>query len=411
MKTKKPTTRSPRNAITRKPQIRLDDRGVKALRNGHPWVFRNGVMNDGGNLKPGEISPLFDQDGRFVAHALYEPKGAIAFRLVSRHKGASMDEPYFRSLAHTAWQKRASLAAEGLTTYRLVNQEADQLPGLSVTRYGEWLLAIQYVESMDSITMTVAQELLSTTGLKGVYKQERFRPSGSPEMRRVPPSRLLLGEEAPLEQEVLEDGLKYLVDITAPMGVGFFPDYRLGRRLIRQLAPGRRLLNLFSYTGAFSVAALAGGATETVSVDASQKANTKALQNAQLNGFSPEQFKTITGEVQRTVNELAVKGERFELAVVDPPTFSKGKGGTWSTARDYTNLVRSLIQLMEPGGHILFTSNMAKMSMESFERALALGAGYRHLTILERVSTPSDYPELPGFPEGSYLKSLLTRID
>ncbi len=409
--TKRSTTKRTTKAVTRKVQIRLEDRGVKAIRAGHPWVFRNAILNEDLALKSGQVAPLYDADGRFLANGLYAADGAVAFRVISQEEDVKVGEQWFRTLASRALKRRQPIMDPEVTAFRLVNGEADNLPGLTVTRFGDWLLAIEYLEGMTTLTDAVVDQLLKELNLKGAYRQQRLRPSGSPEMQKVPPSRKMAGEEAPLEIEVHEDGLRHLVDITAPMGVGFFPDYREGRRLIRKLAPGRRMLNLFSYTGAFGVAALAGGATQAVNVDSSQKANSKALQNAQLNGFDHERFTTMTMDIFRALNEMIARGERFDLAVVDPPSFSKGKGGTWSSARDYTNLVRLLLQVMEPGAYVLFTSNMAKTSVEDFERSISLGAGRRTISIVQRISTPFDYPELPGFPEGSYLKSLMTLVE
>ncbi|MBU1240263.1 class I SAM-dependent rRNA methyltransferase [Myxococcota bacterium] len=411
----KPTSRTPAKkppgAVTRRAMVKLEDRGVKAIRSGHPWVYRNAILNEDLVLKQGEVVPLHEIDGRFIATGIYAADGAIAFRIMSQEDNITPDDSWLRTLASRALARREILRGEDTNAIRLVNGEADNLPGLTVTRFGDWLLAIQYLEGMDHLTEVVVEQLQKELGLKGAYKQNRLRPSGSPDMQRIPPSRRLIGEEAPLEIEVMEGGIRHLVDITAPMGVGFFPDYREGRKLVRQIAPGRRALNLFSYTGAFGLAALAGGATEVVNVDSSQKANTKAFQNAQLNDFSADRFHTVTNDIFRALNEMVVRGERFDLAIVDPPSFSKGKGGTWSSSRDYTTLVKLLLRLMEPASYILFTSNMAKLAIEEFERSIALGSGTRTISIIQRVASPFDYPELPGFPEGSYLKSLLTRVE
>jgi 23S rRNA (cytosine1962-C5)-methyltransferase len=396
--------------ITRKAQVRINEKSAIALSNGHPWVYRNGLIYDEKKLVPGQIYSLYDSKGRFVAKGVNEAAGAIVFRIVTRSQHDKTDDTFFKKLAFNAFESRSILDKRDLDVYRIVNSEGDRLPGFTVTRFGDFLLCIQYMKEVDHIVEAVLPELLKLTGLKGVYKQERFRPSGDSSSKRDP-GRKFLGEDAPLEVEVVEDGAKFLVDITAPMGVGFFPDYRNGRRLIRQLAPGRRVLNLFSHTGAFTVAALTGGASEVISVDLSQRANTRAMKNCELNGFDRSQAKFMTEDIRKAITILARRRERFDMAIIDPPTFSKGKSNVWSVRKDYQDLVQELLTLMEPGSIVLFTSNTAKMTMEEFESSIAMGSWSRTLRILERISLPFDYPELPGFPDGSYLKSLLVRVD
>jgi 23S rRNA (cytosine1962-C5)-methyltransferase len=396
-----PTTRKA------KPVLKVYNEAAKAIKNGHPWVFRSGLTQPA-SYDDSTIVDVIDIDGYFLARGYYESEGAVAARIMTRNKSDNLNETFIKRSLYRALDLRKPIKEAGNTAYRIIHSENDRFPGITVTRFGDFLVSIIYTPAARWVTKLLYPQILEMTGLKGIYEQERFRPVGG--VHKKSPARSVLGEKAPLEVEIVEDGLKFLVDITAPMGVGFFPDYRLGRKMIRDLSPGRKVLNLFSHTGSFSVNALYGGAAKVVSVDISQKANTRAMHHTKLNDFDPHPRDFITDDAIKTIVKFGRSRESFDLAIVDPPPFSTGKVRNWSTQKDYSELVTELLKIMEPGSKILFTSNTAKMSMEDFERTLAAGARGRPMVITHRVSLPQDYPQLPGFTEGSYLKSLLVQV-
>jgi 23S rRNA (cytosine1962-C5)-methyltransferase len=220
------------------------------------------------------------------------------------------------------------------------------------------------------------------------------------------------GNPAPVELEVSEDDLKFVVDVTAPLSTGLFADLREGRRAVRQWAKGRRVLNLFSYTGAISVYAQAGGASEVCAIDVAAKAHARARRNFSASGFDPEKPEHIVGDVFKVLARFVERGRTFDMVVVDPPAFASAaaRGGKpWSAMRDYAELITAALEVLAPGGLLAAASSTHKMSAEEFDRALAEGAmaaGTR-LQVIDRRPLPADFPTVPGFPEASYLKFIV----
>ena len=210
----------------------------------------------------------------------------------------------------------------------------------------------------------------------------------------------------------VEDDLKFVVDVTAPLSTGLFADLREGRRAVRQWASGQRVLNLFSYTGAISVYAQAGGATEVCAIDVAAKAHARARRNFTASGFDPEKPEHIVGDVFKVLARFLERRRTFDMVVVDPPAFASAaaRGGKpWSAMRDYSELITAALDVLAPGGLLAAASSTHKMTSEEFERSIADGAmaaGTR-LQILDRRRLPSDFPTVPGFPEASYLKFIV----
>jgi 23S rRNA (cytosine1962-C5)-methyltransferase len=243
---------------------------------------------------------------------------------------------------------------------------------------------------------------------KAIYEQRRFKSLGGEAPRQVA-AELVRGAAAPVELEVAEDDLTFVVDVTAPLSTGLFADLREGRRAVRQWAVGRRVLNLFSYTGAISLYAHAGGATEVCAVDVAAKAHARARRNFAASGFDPEKPEHIVGDAFKVLARFVERNRTFDMVVLDPPAFASAaaRGGKpWSAVRDFAELVTASLEVLAPGGLLIAASSTHKMSALEFELALADGAmsaGTR-LQIIDRRSLPPDFPTVPGFPEANYLK-------
>ncbi len=361
----------------------------------------------------GSVVDLIAGNREFLARAYVDHEHSIALRILSRDPAENL-QPGSGTIAARFAQavnlRKKLLGAGASSAMRLFSGENEGLPGVTVDRYGEFVV-VQWLsagalpwrdELYDAITANVEP--------RGIYEQKRLRPLAG----QAPPEPAVRarGDEAPLEVVVEEAGCRFSVDVTAPMGVGFFPDLRLGRDAVADRAAGRRVLNLFSYTGAFSVRAAKAGAAEVVAVDTAPKAHARARRNYELSDLDPTKMEQVTGDAQKALEKFAARGRRFDLIVCDPPTFSHGPGGaTFSVASDLGQLAGAALGVLEPGGTLAFATNSTKLTPAEVDRAVAEGAAAARLTapvlIVGRVSLPADFPVAPGFPEGNYLKFVL----
>ena len=377
------------------------------VRLGHPWVYREALGPRPIAPEPGTQIDLVDADGEFVGRALYDADSAIALRVFVRKPDIAIDGRLIRERVRAALALRKRVIdLDKLGCVRLVNAESDGLPGIVVERYGDYLVVQVYSAAIASLRDELYDALVEQVAPKAIYEQRRYRSLGGEAPRAA---ELVRGDVAPVEIEVAEDDLKFVVDVTAPLSTGLFADLREGRRAVRHWAKDRRVLNLFSYTGAISVYARAGGATEVCAIDVAAKAHARARRNFAASGFDPETPEHIVGDVFKVLARFVERNRKFDMVVVDPPAFASAaaRGGKpWSAMRDYAELITAALDVTEPGGLLVAASSTHKMSAEEFERALAegaLGANTR-LQIIDRRTLPPDFPTVPGFPEASYLK-------
>jgi len=359
--------------------------------------------------EPGTPIDLVDPDGEFVGRALYDGDSAIALRVFVRKPDIAIDGKLVRDRVRAAIALRKRIVdMTKLGNVRLINAESDGLPGIVVERYGDYLVSQLYSSAVSNLRDDLYDALVEELAPKAIYEQRRYRSLGG-EAPRQAGADLVRGSAAPVEIEVQEDDLKFVVDVTAPLSTGLFADLREGRRAVRQWASGRRVLNLFSYTGAISVYAQAGGATEVCAIDVAAKAHARARRNFSASGFDPEKPEHIVGDVFKVLARFVERGRTFDMVVVDPPAFASAaaRGGKpWSAMRDYSELITAALDVTAPGGMLVAASSTHKMTLDEFERALADGAvnaGTR-LQIIDRRPLPPDFPTVPGFPEANYLK-------
>jgi 23S rRNA (cytosine1962-C5)-methyltransferase len=399
--------------IVRKNTVRLAPDIAQRVRAGHPWVYREAMGPRPIAPEPGTPIDLVDPDGEFVGRGLYDADSAIAVRVFVRRPDVAIDADLIAARVRGAIALRTKLFEQtgqtGLGAYRLINGESDGLPGIAVERYGEYFVAQLFTSSVMGLRGALYDALEAELKPIAIYEQRRFKSLAGDAPRQAA-AELVRGTPAPVELEVPEDDLKFLVDVTAPLSTGLFADLREGRRAVRQWARGRRVLNLFSYTGAISVYAKAGGASEVCAVDVAAKAHARARRNFTLSGFDPEQdVEHVVGDTFKVLARFAERKRTFDMVVLDPPAFASAaaRGGKpWSAVRDYAELISASLEVLVPGGLLVAASSTHKMSAQEFELALAegaLGADTR-LQIIDRRSLPPDFPTVPGFPEGNYLK-------
>jgi 23S rRNA (cytosine1962-C5)-methyltransferase len=394
--------------IVRKNTIRLPAEVARRVRLGHPWVYREALGPRPLNAEPGTPIELVDDEGELVGRGLYDNDSVIAVRVFTRRADRPIDAELIRERVHAAIVMRARyLQAAELDAYRVVNAESDGLPAIVVERYGDYLVVQLFSAAITGLRDALYDALMAEMSPRAIYEQRRYRSLAGAAPQAG--AELVRGSPAPVEVLVREGDLKFWVDVTAPLSTGLFADLREGRRAVRQWATGRRVLNLFSYTGAISVYAHAGGAAEIVAVDVAAKAHARARKNFAASGFDPEKPEHIAGDAFKVMARFAERSRKFDMVVVDPPAFASAaaRGGKpWSALRDYAELITACLEITEPGGVLIAASSTHKIAPNEFELALAEGAaGARtQLQILDRRGLPVDFPAIPAFADASYLK-------
>jgi 23S rRNA (cytosine1962-C5)-methyltransferase len=391
--------------------VRLPGDVAARVRAGHPWVYREALGGRPLRERTGDVVELLDPAGDFVGRGLYEEGAIIAVRVVTRDERETVGPTLAARRAREAAALRRRIVPPELTAYRLVNGESDGLPGVTVDRYGDYLVVHLFTPASSALLTPVIEELGGLLSPRGVYEQRRTRSLAGEAPR---PAELVRGQAAPVELEVSEGPLRFWVDVTAPLSTGLFLDLRLGRRAVAAWSQGRRVLNLFSYTGAISVFAQHGGAREVTAVDVAAKAHARARRNFALNGFEPEQPEHIVGDVFKVLARMTERKRQFDLVIMDPPAFgTAGRGQVFSAVQDYRDLVSAALGVLAPGGLLAAASATHKISHDDFDRMLAEGSARAHtaLRVLERCWLPPDFCVSPGFPEGGYLKFAVAARD
>ncbi|MCC6272969.1 MAG: class I SAM-dependent rRNA methyltransferase [Deltaproteobacteria bacterium] len=293
-----------------------------------------------------------------------------------------------------AWQRRRVLVREQkLDAWRLIHGAADGMEGLSVDDYrGRYL-----------ITVEAEAWLEDRTGLEAALTevQEELRPAFAPKfywVANLPKQRGALPGEAIDRFEVVEDEARFEVHLGEGPHTGFFLDQRENRRELRKIAKGRRCLNLFCHTGAFTVAALQGGAAETVSVDLSKNYLAWLERNLELNELEDRPHRSVAMDAAAYLERATRGRELFDLVILDPPTFGRGKSSTFSTTRDYGRLLSACAGLLSPEGRLLACLNTRKVAPKEFRDFLKEAANALRRKVLQRSTPPPDFPEIPGEP-------------
>jgi 23S rRNA (cytosine1962-C5)-methyltransferase len=392
--------------------IRLKPGRERALRHRHPWVFESGIARGGADA--GETVRVEAHDGDFLAWAAYSPASAIRLRAWSFDAAERIDRAFFERRIAAAVAARAALAIDS-DGVRLVHAEADGLPALVVDRYGDTLVAQFGAAGVERWRDVIADALLAATGCTRLYERSDAavrQLEGLAERRGW--LRLAEGDAGDTAVTIREHGWRLTLDVAQGHKTGYYLDQRDNRarfaRLVRRHG-AIRVLNCFSYTGGFSVAALAGGAREVTSVDSSGPALAHVAEHVRLNGFDAAASRTVEADVNRFLREQLAAGERFDAIVLDPPKFAPTAASAERAARAYKDINRLALQLLSPGGLLLTFSCSGGIAPDLFHKIVA-GAGMDagvDAAILERLQAAPDHAASLFFPEGDYLKGLVLR--
>ncbi len=378
----------------------------RSARHGHPWIYSGAVERLEGlaDASPGELGEIIAADGAWLALGTVHPHAALCARIL-RFTPGPIDVPWFTARLRAAARLRAQVVAAGTDAYRCVHAEGDQLPGLIVDRYGEWLVVQCLTAGMAHLERLWLPALCAAFPARGVIERAQ---RGRRDVEIDRPARLLLGEAPPETLEIAEGAHRFSVRLSEGQKTGFYLDQRENRALIAPLAAGRSVLDAFCYTGAFAVAMGAAGASRVVAVDTSRPALELAAENWLRNGLPPQ---LLTRERAPVQEYLRATRERFDLLILDPPPFARTHGQVAGAARAYKDLNMHALRRLAPGGYLATFSCSQHISSDLFQKILfaaSIDAGVP-LVILRRLGAGPDHPVHLHHPQGEYLKGLLLR--
>ena len=381
---------------------------LRMLELGHPWIVADAYTKQWPTGMAGELVELTDKQGRFLATALLDPADRIVARVLGRER-LKLDRPWLVKRLQAALQLRKSHANLVETTaYRLVNGEGDGLPGLMVDRYGDYLLVQLYCAGWRPHLKAVTAALHELLTPVGIY--EKSRPHNTRELEAVSATkkygRLLAGAPAPDMLEVRENGLNFLVRLEHGLHAGLFLDQRNNRRDLMARARGKRVLNLFAYTAAFSVAAAAAGASLVTSVDASPAYTEWGRANFGANRLNPKRHDFLVGDCLAVLRNLVGEERSYDIILMDPPSFSTTAKSRFTTRGGTSDLVAAALPLLSSGGVLIASSNHQKVDVADYLKELRRGAlqAESDLRVISLAGQPEDFPYPVTFPEGRYLK-------
>lgn len=369
----------------------------------HPWVFSQAFINIPDGLPWGEPVRLKSEDGRFLGLGYFNSYSQIAVRLWGYDEGEDVNEEFFRGRIGRAYDlRRKYVESPGTNAYRLINGESDLLPGLIVDKYSEYLVIQFHTRGIERWKKEIVAGLESVIHPKGIYERSDVAVRKIDGLREA--SGLLAGAVPDLVT-IEENGFTFLVDIKRGQKTGFFLDQRDKRQAFMKYTRGADVLNCFSYTGGFSVYALAGGATRVVNVDTSESAMALAQENIVLNGFDGAKCEYICEDVKVYLRDLS---GTFDAIVLDPPAFIKDRRKKNEGLTGYKTINERAMRALAPSGILATCSCSAHLSLEDFRYLLSEVGGKvgRSLRILETHTHGIDHPRLVPFTEGDYLKCL-----
>ena len=435
--------------------LRVTAAAERAIKRGHPWLFESAIISQSHAGAAGDLAVIFDKKRNFLAVGLYDPDSPIRVRIVQRLKPATVGEAFFKAKLDAANQIRQPLrdAAKLTNGYRLVHGENDGLPGLIIDRYAETYVVKLYTPAwiphlndvLAALNHVIASgakqspsphaEIASAEKLpRNDVARVVLRLSDRLKNNNVGLKDGMVLQGEPLDGAIIfhENGLRFEADPVKGQKTGFFLDQRENRARVETLAKGKRVLNVFSYTGGFSVYAARGGATEVTSLDASKPATDAAERNFKLN-FSPQSpylaspasgggtssppvkrgkleggkiHTTITGDAFKEMTRMKNEGQRFEMIIIDPPSFAKKAAQTDAAINAYQKLTKLGLDILAPNGILVQASCSSRVESDDFFDAIHIAAQQhrRPLNEIERTSHALDHPI--GFREGEYLKCL-----
>lgn len=388
-------------------ELQLTNNSVPNIEKGYPLILKDMVTDLKGNIEEGSIIKLVDGSKNYLATGYYGVQNKGIGWVISRDRQEYIDNRFFERKITKALNLRKSFYENELTTaFRVFNGEGDGIGGLTIDYYAGYYLINWYSEGIYSFKEYVYKVLENANNYQGIYQKKRFDMQG----KYIDQDDFVQGSEADFPLIIKENGMNFAVNLNDGAMTGIFLDQRNVRDVIRnKYSKNKTVLNTFSYTGAFSVAALSGGAKKTVNVDLASRSEAMTIEQFSVNGFDYEAQEIRVMDVFNYFRYAKRHELKYDLVVLDPPSFARSKKYTFSTAKNYPELIMDAIAITEKDGVIVASTNNASFGMKKFKRFVE--DGFKQMNTkyktLEEFSLPEDYRINRNYPNSNYLKVLI----
>ena len=383
----------------------------RTLKAGGPWIYDNEIASVMGSFADGDLVIVHDFDGYPLGRGFINTRSKIRIRMMTRNADQEVDREFLRKRVQEAWEYRKKTV--DTSSCRVIFGEADFLPGIVVDKFSDVLVVESLalgIDRMKEEIIELLKECMEADGIqiRGVYERSDAKVRLQEGMERV---KGFLGEPFDTKVEIVENGVKYIVDVQDGQKTGFFLDQKYNRLAIQRLCKDAKVLDCFTHTGSFALNAGIAGAGSVIGVDASQLAVDQATENARLNGLE-DRVKFICRDVFELLPELEKQGEKFDVVILDPPAFTKSRNSIKNAVKGYREINLRAMKLVKDGGFLATCSCSHFMSYELFTQTIGQAARnvHKRLRQVEYRTQAPDHPILWNVPETNYLKFYLFQV-
>jgi len=382
---------------------------LKRYRNGYPLILEDSIINLNQVKEEGTLLNIFDEAKSFIGKGYYGRQNKGIGWILSMDEKEKINQAFFQGKIEVALDRRKKYFNDADTTaFRVFNGEGDGIGGLTIDYFAGYYLISWYSKGIYQFKDDILNSLENLVEYKAIYQKKRFDNEG----RYIEDDDFVRGTKGDFPIIIKENGVKFSIYLNDGPMVGLFLDQREVRKILRdKYAKGKTVLNTFSYTGAFSVCAAIGGASKTTSVDLANRSLNRTREQFQANEIDNEAQDIIVQDVFNYFKFAIKKNLRFDIVILDPPSFARSKKHTFSVAKDYVGLLKEAIQLTEENGIIVASTNYSNFDMNKFKTfiAKAFKESNKNYEIIEEFSLPEDFRVINQFNEGNYLKVAFIR--
>lgn len=384
--------------------LKVKSKFINKIKSGYPLISKEAIINQIDLKEEGVVVKLVDERNLFLAKGYYGKQNKGLGWVLSKSEHALFDQDFFDNKLKAAFKHRESFYQNLETTaFRVFNGEGDGIGGLTIDYFDGYYLITWYSRGIYHFRDFIIHSLKELVEFKAIYQKKRFDEKG----QYIEEDDFVAGERGQFPILVKENGVNFAVYLNESAMVGVFLDQRDVRRTIRDTySKGRTVLNTFSYTGAFSVFAALGGAVKTTSVDLANRSRNKTIEQFRVNGIDSDKQSIIVEDVFNYFKYAERKKLKFDMVILDPPSFARSKKFVFSAEKDYKNLLKEAIAITEDNGMIVASTNCSSFGMDMFKRFIdtAFKESNKRYKLVEEFSLPADFRTIREFPEGNYLK-------